>query len=368
MDTTKLSKNIKLYYWFEIFSEPLFIGSILLYYLEQVSGLSLSALYYREALCLLIFVFWEIPSGAIADSFGRRKTILVGRLLFPAWGILLAIATTPLEVWLANILWAIGQPLVSGADSALLYDSLKALGRENEFKKIVGRAKSYRFVAAALTTLAAGFLTTINLRLGPWLSVLFLLPNLVAAFLFTEPPRFDNPQPAEPELEAKLTFCGYWRLIVESLVFTKNNLIFKWLIGYSVVLAVASKLWFFAYNDYFALVKLPLPWYGIIFFLLNIVAAISSHSAHWLEKRLGERGSIIALPLFISLPLLAMGSFVILPFAFLTLSQNVVRGYSEPFLDHFLHRHLDSKHRATLYSVRSAVVALSISIGLALFG
>jgi MFS family permease len=368
MDTSKLQRNIKLYYFFETFSEPLFWAAVLILYLKQVSGMDLPAIYRMESICLIVFVFWEIPSGALADAFGRKRTILIGRLILFAHSIIYAFAGSATSVWASNLLWAAGQPLVSGADSALLYDSLKALGRENEFKKITGRAKSYRLLVMAFGALATGFLTTIDLRLGPLISIIFLIPNLVASFLFVEPPHFERSQSEEPTLEASLSFKQYWRLIGESLLFAKNNLAIRWLIIYSVILAVTSKLWFFTYNDYFALAGLPLSWFGIIFFALNIVSAIFSYSANWLERHLGEWGSFILMPLCLCLPLLVMGFWVALPCVWLVLFQNVVRGYQDPFLDHFYHRHIDSKRRATIYSIRSATVALAGVISLFVFG
>ena len=191
METAKLQRNIRLYYFFEIFSEPLFWGAILIYYLKQVSDMSLSELYQMESICLIVFIFWEVPSGALADLLGYRKTIFTGRSILFIHSVVFAFANSLLLVWTGNLLWAIGQPLVSGADSALIYDTLKALGREKEFKKITGRAKSYRFLVLALSALATGFLTEVHLRLGPWLSLIFLILNLVACWLFIEPPRFE---------------------------------------------------------------------------------------------------------------------------------------------------------------------------------
>ncbi len=359
VDTKLLTRNIRLYLFFEIFSEPLFWGAILIFYVKKVSGMSLPEIYQMESLCLIIFVLWEIPTGALADMLGRRKTIFIGRTIILLHSVIFAIADSRFLIWTGNILWAFGLPLVSGADSSLVYDSLKALGREQEYKKIVGRAKAYRFIVLGIGALLTGYLTGINLRLGPYLSLIFLMLNVIVAFFFVEPPYSG---------QSVFTWREQWRLIKDSLVFTKNNVVIKWLIAYSVILICAGKLWFFTYNDYFSLVGLPLIYYGYIFFALNIVAAVVSHEAERIERWLGEKRSFILMPVLICVPLFIMGSWVALPFASLVIFQNFFRGYHDPFLSHFYHRHLDSTRRATLYSVRSAAISLAEVIGLFAFG
>lgn len=82
----------------------------------------------------------EIPTGAVADKIGRKHSLVMGSLTIaiatlvygsiPSFGIFL----------LAEFLFAVGYALNSGADQALLYDTIKSRGREGESKQIMGRA------------------------------------------------------------------------------------------------------------------------------------------------------------------------------------------------------------------------------------
>jgi len=109
------------------------------------------------------FMLWifllEIPTGVVADYLGRKYSLAMAGLVtaiatlvygsVPLFGVFLA----------AEFLYAMGAALSSGADDALLYDALKEEGRENESKKIFGRANTIHlagiFLAAPIGSLMA---------------------------------------------------------------------------------------------------------------------------------------------------------------------------------------------------------------------
>ncbi|MFP3860730.1 MAG: MFS transporter [Bacteroidales bacterium] len=109
---------IKISKWF-----MLFMPIIVLFY--KNNGLSMQDIFTLKAAYSIAIVLLEIPSGYIADVLGRKKTLIIGAFLgfagfliydfsFNFWGFLMA-----------ELVLGIGQSLISGADSALLYDSLK---------------------------------------------------------------------------------------------------------------------------------------------------------------------------------------------------------------------------------------------------
>jgi MFS family permease len=354
MDQKQAEQNLKLFYLFEAFREPLFWGAILITYIQRVSGMSLADIFFMESVCVFVMIFLEIPSGALADILGRKKTIIWGLACELITLILFAMANSPWDIWMANIICFAGVALVHGADTSLLYDTLKFLGRENQdFKVIKGRAAAVLLLICALANLTSGYLAEINLRLPMYLAIGFFLISLITSFFFTEPPM------AEPE---KFQFKKHWDLMKLSVLFVANHKKVKWLIAFTVLIGTASKIWFFTYNPYFELVNLPLRYFGWIFFFMGIIAAVSSFWANWLSKKLGDLGSIIAIICLIAIPILSMGSYVATGMALLVLIQNIVRGYLVPFTDHILHDYLDSQNRATVFSIQSTVRGISDAI------
>ena len=348
-----------LYYFFQLLREPLFWGPILISYIRAVSQMSLSEIYIMEATCLVGIMLLEIPSGALADLLGRRRTIFIGSALMVAEQLVFALADSRLMIWSANLIWVVGISLVSGADSSLLFDSLKVLGREDDFKKIEGQSISFRLLLVAACSPLVGYLAGWNWRLPVGLGVVFIAFNCLVTYFFVEPP-FAGRQ--------KYTAAEHWRLMKLSVLFVSNHRPVKWVIAFSVLVGVISKVWFFSYNPYFELVNLPLSWYGWIFLGLNLVAAVFSHQGHRLWEKIGDFGSVLMILAIVSLPIMAMGLVVAWPLAFLVILQNVARGYCNPFLGHFLHRYLDSSNRATVVSIKSAVRGLAEFIMLGLFG
>ena len=120
----------------------------------------------------LITTVLEIPTGALADLIGRRKTVLIGLLISSGCIFAIAFSNTFSQFMIYQIGLGIGAALVSGADTAILYDSLKSTNRENEFGKIM---------------VASGFLYRIGLVIGSFLggylySQWISLPHIMKAF------------------------------------------------------------------------------------------------------------------------------------------------------------------------------------------
>ena len=359
MNTKQAERNVRLYYWFRLLDEPLFWGPILITFISRVSGMSLSDIYFMESICIIGLFLLEIPSGALADLIGRKKTIFFGSLFLLADIILFASASAPWMIWTANLIWVVGFSLISGAETSLLFDTLKFLGRENEFKKIEGRAIAYRLFLIALCSIGVGYLAEVNIRLPVYLSAFFKMFFCLVCYLFVEPP-FSG--------QGKYNWRKHLEMMKISVLFVANHQKVKWIIAFTVLVGVISKIWFFTYNPYFELVELPLKYFGWIFCGLNLVAATSSWFSDWLSKKLGDLGSIILIVIVIAIPIILMGSFVSQTMVFLVILQNIARGHLTPFVGHFLHQYLDSENRATVVSIKSAVSSFGQFVGLGIFG
>ena len=353
----KISRNILLYRVHALFSEPLFWGPILIMSLQNLAHMSLPSIYFMESAILCICVLSDIPSGALADVIGRKKTIILGRVFLFGSAVLFTVMSNPLEAWLGNIVWAIGYSLQSGADTALLYETLKEQGLEGQYKRIEGQATGTRLITIACCVLATGFLAKINLRLPMYLSLPFVLIPLISAFFLKEPAKTQ-----------RFSVHKQLQVLKDGGVFMLKSANVRWMIGFAALLATTSKVWFFTYNPYFEKVAIPLEYYGVIFFLLNAVAWLSSHYAYKIEHLLGERKCIIMMVVCLGIPIVLMGLFPSQPFAYLVLIQNLVRGFMRPFVGDYMNRHIASSMRATVLSMQSSAANLVSVVGLAVFG
>lgn len=112
-------------------------------------------------LCEIIYavtiVIFEIPTGVVADKFGRKPLLVVGAVLSMFEFIILLFAhhfwTFALVVSLAGI----SSACTSGAWNALLYDSLAAVNMQRSFEKIVGRLNSLDLIGSLIAALSGEF-------------------------------------------------------------------------------------------------------------------------------------------------------------------------------------------------------------------
>lgn len=89
-------------------------------------GQDIQEIFLLESLYALTILLMEVPSGYLADRFGRVVVLRVGGVLWAAAWLLLAVeGFSGLAVF--NVLAGLGGSLLSGADLALLYDSERLL-------------------------------------------------------------------------------------------------------------------------------------------------------------------------------------------------------------------------------------------------
>ena len=353
-----MHRNISLYKKFVLFSEPLFWGPILITAIQKLGHMSLPSIYFMESAVIIICVALDIPSGALADLIGKRRLLIAGRILLLMSYILFASMNSPLMVWMANILWAIGISFQSGADVSLIYTSLKNGGSKEIFKKVEGQATGYRFALMGCCALFVGILAKIDLRMTLFLSIPPLIIPLISAWKFTEPNQTHIYQPREQ-----------WHILTSGIKFALTSKPIRWILGFGALIAGVSKIWFFTYNPYFELVHLDITYYGFIFFLLNMTAWIFSHKAYAISQRFSERACIIAMIALLAVPIITMGLIPWWPMTFVVLLQNTVRGFIQPFMGDFMNRHIDSEHiRTTVLSVRSSATNIISIASLSWFG
>lgn len=159
-------------------------------YLVDVRGLTLGQVLLFEAVFQAVTLVAQVPTGLLADRYGRRPILVAASLswgvAFVAFGLAESFAGL-----LGSYLWfALGMALMSGADDAMLFDTLRSLGRGEEFARRSGRLTAMGTAVAAGFTLLGGALS----RWTPlaWLMVAsgaFGLACAALAYQLREPPR-----------------------------------------------------------------------------------------------------------------------------------------------------------------------------------
>ncbi|MCK9206218.1 MAG: MFS transporter, partial [Salinivirgaceae bacterium] len=293
----------------------------------------------------------EIPSGYIADVFGRKKTLLIGSLLGFLGYLVYSFSFGFTGFLFAEIILGFGQSLISGADSALLYDSLLYQKREKDYLKLEGRVTSLGNFAEALAGIAGGFLATYSLRMPYYFQAGVAFMAIPAAFTLVEPAIHN--QMKEVRFRHILQITRYALYDHKELRF---NILYSSIIGTSTL----TMAWFV--QPYFKQVDVPIYWYGILWTALNLSAGITSLYAYRMEKWMGRVTTIWLITLFISGGYLMVAqSRSIWGIAYL-FTFYLVRGFATPTLKDYINQLTPSEFRATVLSIRNFIIRLLFAL------
>jgi MFS family permease len=138
-NTRAYEANVRRFYAFSfLFMLQLFIP-IWVIYLIDVRGLTLGQVTAMEGPFWLATLLMEVPTGVIADRYGRTVSLRAGAIVNAAGMFAFAFSDNFGILFGSYMLLALAITLFSGADAALFYDSLKAAGREHDYQKLWGR-------------------------------------------------------------------------------------------------------------------------------------------------------------------------------------------------------------------------------------
>ena len=180
------ARNIALYPWFKFLQNLLFWQAVwFLYFQSTLSPTQAILLYavYDVATTLL-----EVPSGYMSDRLGRRFTLWVSSVCSVAGLLLLATGDSFVVFVAAQVLIGAGMAFSSGTDSALLYESLEASGRQTEIEEHELRAWRYSYIALALSAAIGGVMAWYADTAPFWASTGTALCVVVLCLMFRNPP------------------------------------------------------------------------------------------------------------------------------------------------------------------------------------
>ena len=319
-----------------------------------LQGFSLTQLGIMEGIFHLTSFLMEVPTGIVADLFGRKTSRLLGRILFLGSLFILYYSRSMPVQCLGFVLTAIGYNLESGAGEALIYDSLKETGNEDGYKKIAG-INNIIFEAGTVISLIVGGYCAHNLGYQwvflPGISVCALA--MFTAFLFEEPT-------ITLEEQHRLRQMGWRRAMGEQ---TRESLrVIRDKPRIAFIILFTELMMMFITSLYF---YLQTYWKGNGFNELQIggflavsstLSALAGIFAGWIENKLGVRGIILFFPLLLIISLWGLGLTNLSVFFFAL--TGFVDGVLYVAMQDYLNRMIPSERRATILSFQSMVFSL----------
>lgn len=323
------------------------------FFLEK--GLSQSDIFVLQSIFSLSAVLLEVPSGWFADCFGRAFSI---KLSVPVAAFSMIAYSQSNEYWqfvLFEVLLAVASTLVSGADKALLMDSLKASSQEDQYVRTSQRMHYFGFGAVV-----ASFPFSLLIIQYVGVSATLLADGLITLAALSFIWRLvESPIHEAEELSGHTAWSA-----TKQLMGHKES---RWLIALSVLLSVSTYFGAWVAAPYYESIGIPLIWFGAIYAGRALIKTVLGRFVS-IDHRLQRSMKLFVL--LGSMPYIAMASGI--PWlAFAVFGHDIVHTLQQSSLEHRYNRYIASSYRAMLNSVvgmqtRLLMAALGPLVGLAI--
>ncbi len=347
--TEKLEINIRRFYLNSFFNGMIgLMAPIIVIFQMKELGLSLSQIFIGEALFAGMILIAEIPSGIFADLYGRKKCLLFAEFMIVLALFVFSIATDFHLAYLGQMMFGVGVAFASGASDALLFDSLKDLNREKNYRKILGNLNTITFTSAIFSNIIAGFVAEFyDLRLPFILAGIVVFASLINLTFLTETKQTYSTE--------KKSIFTHFKSSVQQILGNKYIL---YIILFSTLLALSLKINFHILNPYWDLNNIPIMLFGIALAAHNTIASITSLFAPKIMEKFEDK-IILKFTLVIailSFALMSILKFGILGIILLSGMIQIVRALYPLIIKHIIHQHTESFNRATIFSFESFII------------
>ena len=356
--TKALARNVWKFYLSRTLTGVRLISPIRVLFL--LTFISYAEIGVMELAASIVILALEIPSGVFADLVGRKTSMVIGAVLSTLAFVCVGLGR---GLGLFALGWALSgasDAFHSGADEAMLYDSLKKLDREEDYIKITSRLNLVHALTSVVGSVAGAYLYQMNIRL-PWL--------IFAAFIGLS--GLINATMVELHTSEKsYSVSNQIEHLKEAFVFSFTHTTVRWLLLFFLALSIPM----FAFatlmsQPYLISRGFEITSLGFIFGFIHGVSGALSALSHIVEQRIGEKRSLLLITgLYVAIFVLAglvMNQWV--AFALIILLY-LVTNYKGVLLSTYLNHHVRSENRATVLSIRSFINNVVITLLVVVIG
>jgi MFS family permease len=298
----------------------------------------------------------EIPTGLIADKIGRKKSVMIALFLQLIGEMAFIFAQNYFQFILISIIAGIGFAFQSGCIQALVYDSLKEDGKEDEMKKATGITGAFfqsgHILGALASSLIVANLAPTKITLAIILTAFSVFVAFLISFLIKE-----------PEIEYTHQEESPIKILTESIRLIKNNKSLRRIVWLGVFTTPFAGYLRNFHPPYFELASIPSVWLGLSLGLGGIVAVIASKYAYKFEEVFGVKRGMFLATLFPGLIYFMMAWIINPIFSGLLFVINFgSMSLQGPLFADYYNRHIRSEIRATALSTINMISSIYITL------
>ena len=294
------------------------------------------------------FLF-EVPSGALADLFGRKRVIIVGRILSAVSAAMMFFSSNVFSFSIAFIVSALSYNLNSGSEEALVYDSMKAVNKEEGYLKVNSRINMIIEVSQGIATFAGGVLAQYSYSVCYITVIVISLISILPAVLFKEPAAC-----SECEKEERVSLMNHFKKCYE--ILNGNRELLKILLYFPMVFTFNTVVYFYG-QQYFSLLGFNKIEISLIMLLNGVFSVLGAFSCEKVMSLFGENTKYIASVLMgISIIIISLNNAV-LAIAFFGI-MNYANSLLYPIQSNSINKLIPSGQRATILSIDSMLFSM----------
>ncbi len=348
-------------YVYIFFAQLFFDRALWVIYLGD-KGMTFGEIGLIEAFLHLAIVLFEVPTGMVADLYGRKVSLIFGNVFSLLYGLFMLISGSFSMFTLAFLSMGLMITFHSGAEQAFAYDTLKNEGREKEYTKVFGNMTAIALLSLSLAKFLGGFMAEISWEWVYGATIFTHILALVPLFFLKE-----------PEREKTEDIGGRWynqwvhqfKLGVN--VWRNNPIIHTPVVLFILAGAVMVIIVFYG-QEYFIQLGYSSVVVGAVFTVEGLLGVVMAKIAYKVEERFPFFNILYyGLALFIVFFLLfifATDWAILLSFLFLAQLLSLF----EPIFSSFVQNLLKSHVRSTFFSLIGLMESFVIMISFPLFG
>lgn len=308
-------------------------------------GLSRGDFYLLEILFALALLILEVATGRLADRVGKVFTMRLSFIALTAGALVYGAATSFAGFLWGEVLAALGIALMSGTDEAFLFQSCRALKREDDFQKWWSWSIGASFLAMALFAIVGAYLSAANLSAPFHLVSGFQVLGLLLSCVMVEPPTQQAASAARPG--------GTLREAISSILL--SSALIRWMAIAPGFLVGLNQTFLWMYPEYLAECDIGRAETGYIFALFNLIAGATAMGMREIKEPKRAAQIMFALMIALAGSTLGLATMVGGLAWLLILPQQVVRSMSGALFSHPINEAIPDAVRATALSVRNAL-------------
>ncbi|MBI9009853.1 MAG: MFS transporter [Tenericutes bacterium] len=348
-----------------------FFEPYLLYYLTIISGLTLLQVGFLYSIREIIIYIFEIPSGVIADRFGKKTELVFCFMFYILSFILFYLASSYFMFILAMVSFGLGEAFRSGTHKAMIMQYLDLNKIDAPKSKIYGQTRSMSMIGSMTMSL----ISVVFIIWLPEVRILFLLsiiPYLLDMLLIISYPKYMNERRDEA-FKLKPFLKENYRAVKYSLTDKKVRSLlvqastyqaaFKSIKDYiqPIIITLTSTVILFSA---FSLEENLEIYIGVIYAVIFLFSSVASRHAHIVVKKFKNKTIINLMWLFTGFVMIFLSFFLSNIYIIFTsfLIFYIFLNIRRPLMVELVGEATDKTKRASVLSVESQLTSLFVAI------